>query len=95
MLSWLPSNFKRKAKSRWKSLRIAISRKSRGFSKRQLVQMLQQLGVKPGDTLLVHSSLDQFTAFLEENNGNLNALITHLNALTNRLRGGGPATSTH
>jgi len=64
MLSWLPSNFKRKAKSRWKSLRIAISRKSRGFSKRQLVQMLQQLGVKPGDTLLVHSSLDQFGAFL-------------------------------
>ena len=38
---------------------------------------------------------DQFTAFLEENNGNLNALITHLNALTNRLRGGGPATPTH
>ena len=38
---------------------------------------------------------DQFTAFLEENNGNLNALITHLDALTNRLRTGGPATSTH
>lgn len=38
---------------------------------------------------------DQFTAFLEENNGNLNALITHLNALTNRLRVGGPTTPTH
>lgn len=38
---------------------------------------------------------DQFTAFLEENNGNLNALISHLNALTNRLRAGGPMTPTH
>ena len=38
---------------------------------------------------------DQFTAFLEENNGNLNALISHLDALTNRLRVGGPATPTH
>jgi phospholipid transport system substrate-binding protein len=38
---------------------------------------------------------DQFTAFLEENNGNLNALISHLNMLTDRLRGGGPATPTH
>lgn len=35
---------------------------------------------------------DQFTAFLEENNGNLGALIAHLNMLTNRLHGGGPAT---
>jgi phospholipid transport system substrate-binding protein len=38
---------------------------------------------------------DQFTAFLEENNGNLNALISHLVALTNRLRAGGPTTPTH
>jgi phospholipid transport system substrate-binding protein len=38
---------------------------------------------------------DQFTAFLEENNGNLNALITHLNALTGRLRSGGASTPTH
>jgi phospholipid transport system substrate-binding protein len=33
---------------------------------------------------------DQFTAFLEENNGNLGGLITHLNDLATRLRGGGP-----
>lgn len=38
---------------------------------------------------------DQFTAFLEENNGNLNGLITHLDALTSRLRVGGPSTPTH
>jgi phospholipid transport system substrate-binding protein len=38
---------------------------------------------------------DQFTAYLEENNGNLNGLITHLDALTSRLRTGGPATPTH
>jgi phospholipid transport system substrate-binding protein len=35
---------------------------------------------------------DQFTAFLEENGGNLGALVTHLNALALRLHGGGPAT---
>jgi phospholipid transport system substrate-binding protein len=35
---------------------------------------------------------DQFTAFLEENNGNLEGLIAHLNALTQRLRSGGTAT---
>jgi phospholipid transport system substrate-binding protein len=35
---------------------------------------------------------DQFTAFLEENNGNLGMLITHLNTLTQQLRGGGPNT---
>ncbi|HEY6579459.1 MAG TPA: ABC transporter substrate-binding protein [Rhizomicrobium sp.] len=35
---------------------------------------------------------DQFTAFLEENNNDLGALIGHLNQLTARLRGGGPAT---
>jgi phospholipid transport system substrate-binding protein len=35
---------------------------------------------------------DQFTAFLEENNSNLAALISHLEALTARLRTGGPNT---
>jgi phospholipid transport system substrate-binding protein len=35
---------------------------------------------------------DQFTAFLEENGGNLGALINHLNELAMRLHGGGPAT---
>jgi phospholipid transport system substrate-binding protein len=38
---------------------------------------------------------DQFTAFLEENNYNLAALISHLNTLTERLRGGGPGTPAH
>jgi phospholipid transport system substrate-binding protein len=32
---------------------------------------------------------DQFTAFLEENGGNLGALINHLNELAARLHGGG------
>jgi phospholipid transport system substrate-binding protein len=35
---------------------------------------------------------DQFTAYLEENNGNLNGLVNHLNELAARLRGGGPST---
>ena len=64
MLSWLPANFKRKAKSDWKNLRIAIARKSLGFSKQDLASMLRRLGIEQGDTILVHSSLDQFQAFL-------------------------------
>ena len=64
MFSWLPENLKRKAKSDWKSLRIAFSRKSRGFCRKDLVETLRHLGIEQGDTLLVHSSLDQFTAFL-------------------------------
>jgi phospholipid transport system substrate-binding protein len=35
---------------------------------------------------------DQFTAYLEENNGNVAGLINHLNGLAARLRGGGPGT---
>ena len=38
---------------------------------------------------------DQFTAFLEENNENLGALISHLDMLTQRLRSGGPSTPAH
>ncbi|HEY1615270.1 MAG TPA: ABC transporter substrate-binding protein [Rhizomicrobium sp.] len=37
---------------------------------------------------------DQFTAYLQENNGNLGGLIAHLNQLTQRLRGGGAKTPT-
>ena len=37
---------------------------------------------------------DQFTAFLEENRDSLPALISHLNALTQRLRSGAPNTPT-
>jgi phospholipid transport system substrate-binding protein len=38
---------------------------------------------------------DQFSSFLEENNNNINALVAHLNALTQKLRGGGPGTPVH
>jgi aminoglycoside 3-N-acetyltransferase len=64
MLSWLPASFKRRAKSDWKNLRIAFARRSRGFSKQDLVDMLLRIGIEQGDTIVVHSSLDQFQAFL-------------------------------
>jgi|HubBroStandDraft_6_1064221.scaffolds.fasta_scaffold65089_2 phospholipid transport system substrate-binding protein len=38
---------------------------------------------------------DQFTAFLQENHDSVPALVSHLQALTQRLRGGGPNTPTH
>lgn len=37
---------------------------------------------------------DQFTAFLQENHDSVPALISHLRALTQRLRAGGPNTPT-
>ena len=37
---------------------------------------------------------DQFTAYLQENNGNVAGLIAHLTMLTQRLRSGGPNTPT-
>lgn len=37
---------------------------------------------------------DQFTAFLQENRDSVPALIAHLQALTRRLRAGGPSTPT-
>lgn len=64
MFSWLPKSLKQRAKSRWKGVRVAISRKIRAFSKQDLLYMLQQLGIKSGDVLLVHSSFDHFSAFL-------------------------------
>jgi aminoglycoside 3-N-acetyltransferase len=64
MLSWLPTNFKRDVKSRLKTFRIAVARKTHGFSREDLVNMLHRLGVSRSDTLLVHSSLNEFSAFL-------------------------------
>ncbi len=64
MNTWAPTELKRKAKSRWKSLRIAVEQKSRGFSQQELANVLGRLGVARGDSILVHSSLDQFSGFL-------------------------------
>jgi aminoglycoside 3-N-acetyltransferase len=63
MFSWLPTKLKNRVKSDWKRLRIALARTSRGFSKKELAEMLRRIGVEQGETLLVHSSLDQFSAF--------------------------------
>jgi aminoglycoside 3-N-acetyltransferase len=64
MTSWLPKEFKRKAKSHWKSLGTRLLRSSRGFSYADLLQLLRRVGVMTGDTVLVHSSFDRFAAFL-------------------------------
>src|SRR5437667_5181902 len=64
MISWLPREFKRKARSHWKGLRTGLLRSTRGFSPADLLQLLRRVGVTPGDTLLVHSSFDRFAAFL-------------------------------
>jgi ABC-type transporter MlaC component len=38
---------------------------------------------------------DQFSAFLEENRDSVPALVSHLAALTEKLRTGGPGTAPH
>lgn len=38
---------------------------------------------------------DQFTAFLQQNNGSIPALVSHLQALTTQLRNGGTPAQTH
>ncbi len=38
---------------------------------------------------------DQFTAFLQQNNDNVGALVSHLAMLTTQLRNGGPSANAH
>jgi aminoglycoside 3-N-acetyltransferase len=66
MLPWLPARLRRSAKSGLKRIRIRFSQSVRGFSKQDLASMLVRLGVERGDTLFVHSSLDQFSAYLDK-----------------------------
>ncbi len=63
MLSWVPRGVKRALRGYWKKLRLATVRGSRSFSGADLLQALRGMGIQPGDTLLVHSSLDQFESF--------------------------------
>ena len=63
MLSWLPPSVKRRLRGQWKSLRLTVVRRGCAFSGAELLQALRRLGIEPGDTLLVHSSLNQFEGF--------------------------------
>jgi aminoglycoside 3-N-acetyltransferase len=63
MLSWLPPSVKRRLRGQWKSLRLAVVRRGCAFSAADLLQAFRKLGIEPGDTLLVHSSLNQFEGF--------------------------------
>ena len=63
MLSWLPPSMKRRLRGQWKSLRLAVVRRGYAFSGADLLQAFRELGIEIGDTLLVHSSLDQFEGF--------------------------------
>jgi aminoglycoside 3-N-acetyltransferase len=63
MLAWVPSSVKRRLRGHWKSLRLAVVRASCAFTGADFLQAIRNIGIGVGDTLLVHSSLDQFEAF--------------------------------
>ncbi len=58
-----PQGVKRRLRGYWKNLRLAILRGTCSFSSADLLRTFRTLGIGPGDTLLVHSSLDQFGAY--------------------------------
>jgi aminoglycoside 3-N-acetyltransferase len=64
----------RSAKGRWKKVRIACLRRFRGFDHYDLQRFLSELGISPGVTVLVHSSLDQFEGFRGDTMAILSAL---------------------
>src|SRR5215467_221797 len=59
----LPRGVKDQLKGWRKRLRLAYVRRWRAFGADELAGALRQLGIRPGDTLLVHSSFDRFAGF--------------------------------
>jgi aminoglycoside 3-N-acetyltransferase len=62
-MATVASSFKRAVKDQKKAIEAAFVRRRYAFSKQDLLEGLRRLGVRSGDALLVHSSLDQFIAF--------------------------------
>ncbi len=59
----LPKGVKDQLKGWRKRLRLAYVRRWRAFGDEELAGALDQLGIRPGDTLMVHSSFDRFAGF--------------------------------
>jgi aminoglycoside N3'-acetyltransferase len=59
----LPKSLKRAVKNQKKVVETALLRRRFGFSASDLFDAIRNLGVRSGDAVLVHSSLDQFAAF--------------------------------
>lgn len=59
----LPKRVKDQLKGWRKRLRLAYVRRWRAFGAEDLTGALRQLGIRPGNTLLVHSSFDRFAGF--------------------------------
>jgi aminoglycoside 3-N-acetyltransferase len=70
----LPKSLKRWIKGQIKQWRLAWLRYRYAFSPKELNLALQKLGLKDGDTIIVHSSMDSFAAF----NGRPTEIIAEL-----------------
>ncbi|MBF0294566.1 MAG: AAC(3) family N-acetyltransferase [Magnetococcales bacterium] len=55
--------WKNRLKGTWKRLRLAWLRRRHGFGPETLRRALHDLGIRPGDALLVHSALDRLECF--------------------------------
>ncbi|MBF0178493.1 MAG: AAC(3) family N-acetyltransferase [Magnetococcales bacterium] len=70
----IPVPWKNRLKGTWKRLRLAWLRRRHGFGPDDLRQTLRDLGIRPGDALLVHSALDRLECFT----GKLSDILTVL-----------------
>ncbi|MBF0358265.1 MAG: AAC(3) family N-acetyltransferase [Magnetococcales bacterium] len=59
----LPKSLKRRIKGQIKQWRLAWLRYRYAFGPKEFNLALQKLGLKDGDTIIVHSSMDSFAAF--------------------------------
>jgi aminoglycoside 3-N-acetyltransferase len=63
MFSLLPKNRKQAIRGWLKQIRRVYVRQLHSFDQKDFIVLLRRLGLKPGDVLMVHSSLDRFEGF--------------------------------
>jgi aminoglycoside 3-N-acetyltransferase len=62
-LAWLPPRVRQGLKSCLKRARIAWVKRFRSFDSADLLKLLERVGVRTGQVIIVHSSFDQFEGF--------------------------------
>ena len=63
MLNWLPKGVKSRLRRYYYGTRSGYYRYGRAFSPDDLLSTLRELGISPGDAVLVHSSFSEFLGF--------------------------------
>jgi len=60
---WLPSSWKQALKARLKSWRVWVANTWLAYDRARLLEALRKLGVKPGDTVMLHSAYSREHGF--------------------------------